>query len=170
MIDGAPGAIDPGSLHVEDPAKVAYLTQTTLAVDEVSETVGRLRERFPDLVGPGSDDICYATQNRQDAVKVLAGECDLLLVIGSDNSSNSRRLVEVSERQGCPAHLIDDETDVDLRWLADAAVVGVTAGASAPEVLVERVVAAIAGLGPAEVEERHLMDESVRFTLPADLR
>ncbi len=170
VIDGAAGAIDPASLHVEDPAKVAYLTQTTLAVDEVSETVGRLRERFPDLVGPGSDDICYATQNRQDAVKVLAGECDLLLVIGSDNSSNSRRLVEVSERQGCPAHLIDDEKDVDLRWLADAAVVGVTAGASAPEVLVERVVAAIAGLGPAEVEERHLMDESVRFTLPADLR
>src|SRR5205823_9863875 len=114
-------------------------TQTTLAVDEVQEVVADLRTQFPHLAGPGSDDICYATQNRQDAVKALAGECDLLLVIGSDNSSNSRRLVEVAEREGCPSHLVDDESGIDLAWLAGAKVVGLTAGASAPAVLVARV-------------------------------
>jgi 4-hydroxy-3-methylbut-2-enyl diphosphate reductase len=153
-----------------DPGRVAYLTQTTLAVDEVHHVVDAIGHRFPGLTGPGSDDICYATQNRQDAVKALAGACDLMLVIGSGNSSNSRRLVEVAERQGCPARLIDDEGDVDLAWLEGAGTVGLTAGASAPEVLVDRVIEAISGLGPVEVEERQVTEESVRFTLPVGLR
>ena len=150
--------------------KVAFLTQTTLAVDEVEGVVGALRERFPELAGPGSEDICYATTNRQDAVKVLARECDLLLVIGSQNSSNSQRLVEVAEREGCRAELLDDETEIDPAWLVDAATVAVTAGASAPEVLVEQVIGALAGLGPVRVEERNVVEESMRFTLPLELR
>jgi 4-hydroxy-3-methylbut-2-enyl diphosphate reductase len=150
--------------------RVAYLTQTTLAVDEVEDVVAALRDRFPALTGPGSDDICYATTNRQDAVKALAQECDLLLVIGSQNSSNSKRLVEVAEREGCRAELLDDETEIDPAWLLEADTVAVTAGASAPEMLVERVIGALAGLGPVQVEERNVVDESVRFTLPLELR
>jgi 4-hydroxy-3-methylbut-2-enyl diphosphate reductase len=150
--------------------RLAYLTQTTLAVDEVEGLVDELRRRFPSIEGPGSDDICYATQNRQDAVRTIATECDLVLVIGSVNSSNSKRLVEVAQRAGCRAHLIDDATDVRLEWLAGASTVGLTAGASAPETLVERVVEALAGLGPVTVEERHVVEESVRFTLPSGLR
>jgi 4-hydroxy-3-methylbut-2-enyl diphosphate reductase len=150
--------------------RVAYLTQTTLAVDEVEGVVRALRDRFPTLTGPGSDDICYATTNRQDAVKSLAKECDLLLVIGSQNSSNSKRLVEVAQREGCRSELLDDETEIDPAWLVDADTVAVTAGASAPEVLVERVVGALAGLGPVQVEERTVIDESMRFTLPLELR
>jgi 4-hydroxy-3-methylbut-2-enyl diphosphate reductase len=157
-------------VQVDPGQRVAYLTQTTLAVDEVDDVVKDLRRRFPDLVGPGSDDICYATSNRQDAVKALARGCDLLLVIGSDNSSNSKRLVEVAERQGCPARLIDDETEIDPEWLVGAATVGVTAGASAPEVLVDRVLEALAGLGPIEVRERQVVEESLQFTLPTELR
>ena len=149
---------------------MAYLTQTTLAVDEVEDVVAALRDRFPALSGPGSDDICYATTNRQDAVKALAQECDLLLVIGSQNSSNSKRLVEVAEREGCRAELLDDETEIDPAWLLEADTVAVTAGASAPEMLVERVIGALAGLGPVQVEERNVVDESVRFTLPLELR
>jgi len=150
--------------------RVAYLTQTTLAVDEVEDVVAALRDRFPALSGPGSDDICYATTNRQDAVKALAKECDLLLVIGSQNSSNSKRLVEVAEREGCRAELLDDETEIDPAWLLEADTVAVTAGASAPEMLVERVIGALAGLGPVQVEERNVVDESVRFTLFLELR
>jgi 4-hydroxy-3-methylbut-2-en-1-yl diphosphate reductase len=161
---------DVEALEVEDPERVAYLSQTTLAVDEVDEVVHSLRERFPALTGPGSADICYATQNRQDAVKVLARDCDLLLVIGSENSSNSKRLVEVAEREGCRAALIDDETGIDPEWLAGAETVGVTAGASAPEVLVDRLLDALAGLGPVTVEERQVTTESMRFTLPVELR
>jgi 4-hydroxy-3-methylbut-2-en-1-yl diphosphate reductase len=161
---------DVGDVEVADPARVVYLTQTTLAVDEVSDVVAALRRRFPMLVGPGSDDICYATQNRQDAVKALAGECDLVLVIGSDNSSNSKRLVEVAERAGTSARLIDDETDIDLRALATAHTIGLTAGASAPEALVTSVLDALAGLGPIEVEERVVGQESMRFTLPVEVR
>jgi 4-hydroxy-3-methylbut-2-enyl diphosphate reductase len=170
LLDGpaSAGGVDPE--EVGDPEKVAFLTQTTLAVDEVSEVVQSLRERFPQLAGPGSDDICYATQNRQDAVKALARDCDLLLVIGSKNSSNSKRLVEVSEREGCRSELIDDEGDILLEWLRDASVVGLTAGASAPELLVNRVIEALAGLGPVDVQERHVIDESMRFTLPVELR
>jgi 4-hydroxy-3-methylbut-2-enyl diphosphate reductase len=159
-----------GSLRLDRDRPVAYLTQTTLAVDEVDEAVRALRSRFPDLVGPGSDDICYATSNRQDAVRALAGECDLILVIGSPNSSNSRRLVEVAERLGCPARLLDDETELDPDWLAGATTVGVTAGASAPESLVDRVVEAVAGLGPVQVRERTVVEESLQFTLPAVVR
>jgi len=170
LVDGMGGLDGLSEGEVMDPHKVAYLTQTTLAVDEVSEVVETLRERFPNLTGPGSDDICYATQNRQDAVKALAGACDLLLVIGSGNSSNSRRLVEVAEREGCPARLIDDEADVRLDWLPGVTTVGVTAGASAPDILVERVVNALAGLGALEVEYRQVVDEAVRFTLPVELR
>jgi 4-hydroxy-3-methylbut-2-enyl diphosphate reductase len=149
---------------------VAYLTQTTLAVDEVEEVVDRLRRRFPELVGPGSEDICYATSNRQAAVRVLAREADLMLVIGSGNSSNSRRLVEVAEREGCQARLIDDDTEIDPAWLEGARTVALTAGASAPEILVDRVIAALRGLGPVEVEERHVVEESMEFTLPSELR
>jgi 4-hydroxy-3-methylbut-2-en-1-yl diphosphate reductase len=172
----APGAIrlvekaeDVAGLDL-DGDHVAYLTQTTLAVDEVGEVIRELRARYPDLQGPGSDDICYATSNRQEAVKVLARESDLLLVIGSENSSNSKRLVEVAEREGCQARLIDDETEVDLEWLAGAETVGVTAGASAPEVLVDRMVEALRGLGPVEVTEREVIEESMQFTLPVELR
>jgi 4-hydroxy-3-methylbut-2-enyl diphosphate reductase len=154
----------------EDGGRVAYLTQTTLAVDEVAEVVDRLQARFPSLVGPGSDDICYATTNRQDAVKALARDCDLLLVIGSDNSSNSKRLVEVSKRDGCAAELIDDENQIDPRWLAGASTVGVTAGASAPEVLVDRVIASLASLGAVEVVERNIIEERLQFTLPQEVR
>jgi 4-hydroxy-3-methylbut-2-enyl diphosphate reductase len=163
-------AEDVDGLQLGDEARVAYLTQTTLAVDEVDEVVEALRDRYPALAGPGSEDICYATSNRQDAVKALARDCDLLLVIGSDNSSNSKRLVEVAEREGSRARLIDDETEIDPEWLVDARTVGVTAGASAPEVLVDRVVAALAGLGPIEVQERHVVHESLQFTLPIELR
>jgi 4-hydroxy-3-methylbut-2-en-1-yl diphosphate reductase len=161
---------DVPGVEVDDPDRVAYLSQTTLAVDEVDEVVGALRDRFPSLSGPGSDDICYATQNRQDAVKVLARECDLLLVIGSENSSNSKRLVEVAEREGCRAALIDDELGIEPGLLLGAETVGVTAGASAPEVLVDRVLDALSGLGSVTVEERQVTAESMRFTLPVELR
>jgi 4-hydroxy-3-methylbut-2-enyl diphosphate reductase len=163
-------AEDVDALELPEGSPVAYLTQTTLAVDEVQGVVDALRRRFPSLAGPGSDDICYATSNRQDAVKVLAHEADLLLVIGSNNSSNSQRLVEVSEREGCPARLLDDETEIDPEWLVGMHTVGVTAGASAPEILVDRVVATLRGLGPVEVRERQVVDESLQFTLPIELR
>jgi 4-hydroxy-3-methylbut-2-en-1-yl diphosphate reductase len=164
---------DDGHLDATDvanPDRVAFLTQTTLAVDEVTEAVRELRRQFPALAVPGSEDICYATQNRQDAVKALAKECDLLLVIGSENSSNSQRLVEVAGREDCRAYLVDDETGIDPAWLEGARTVGLTAGASAPEVLVERVVAALADLGDVVVEERQVITESMRFTLPVELR
>jgi 4-hydroxy-3-methylbut-2-enyl diphosphate reductase len=168
LIDPA-GAAD-AMEGVEDPKKVAFLTQTTLAVDEVRSVVGGLRERFPSLAGPGSDDICYATQNRQDAVKAIAAECDVLLAIGSDNSSNSKRLVEVAERAGCSAYLIDDGGDIRLEWLAGAATIGLTAGASAPDTLARDVIAELEGLGPVAVEHRTIDEEDVRFTLPVELR
>jgi 4-hydroxy-3-methylbut-2-enyl diphosphate reductase len=155
---------------VDVPKRVAYVTQTTLAVDEVDEIVARLRSRFPDIEGPARDDICYATQNRQDAVRALAGECDVVLVVGSPTSSNSNRLVEVVQREGRPAHLVDDDGGVELRWVADAETVGITAGASAPEELVQRVISALGGLGPVDVAERSLLTEDVHFTLPAEVR
>jgi 4-hydroxy-3-methylbut-2-enyl diphosphate reductase len=152
-----------------DPENVAYLTQTTLAVDETDEIVEKLRERFPALRGPGSEDICYATSNRQHAVRAVARDADVVLVAGSQTSSNSKRLVEVARREGTPAYLVDDETDVDVAWLAGTATVGITAGASAPESLVHRLVVALASLGPVDVEERTQTTESLRFRLPREL-
>jgi 4-hydroxy-3-methylbut-2-enyl diphosphate reductase len=157
-------------VQVPDPAKVTYLTQTTLAVDETADIVSTLRERFPALRGPRSDDICYATTNRQQAIREVARESDVVLVVGSQTSSNSLRLVEVSEREGTPAYLVDDETDVDLDWIADAATVGVSAGASAPDALVHQLIDSIAALGGAEVEEPSPATESVFFRLPREVR
>jgi 4-hydroxy-3-methylbut-2-enyl diphosphate reductase len=155
-----------GSVQVDDPERVAYLTQTTLAIDETTGIVGALRDRFPKLVGPSSSDICYATQNRQDAVRALAEDCDTVLVVGSRNSSNSRRLVEVAERAGRPAALVEDGTDIPPELLIGADRVGLTAGASAPESLVEGVVRALDGLGGATVSERTVAREDVYFKLP----
>jgi 4-hydroxy-3-methylbut-2-en-1-yl diphosphate reductase len=164
------GPEEVGGLEIEDPGRVAYLTQTTLAVDETAEVVQALRQRFPDLVGPKASDICYATQNRQDAVRALAAECDLVLVVGSTNSSNSRRLVEVSERAGCPALLVEDASEIPPWRLIDTPRIGVTAGASAPETLVQGVVRALDGLGGARVSERTVATEDVHFKLPIELR
>jgi 4-hydroxy-3-methylbut-2-enyl diphosphate reductase len=157
-------------LDVQDPDRIAYLTQTTLAVDETSGVVERLRERFPEIVGPRSDDICYATQNRQDAVKALARSTDVVLVVGSRNSSNSNRLVEVAERHGCRAKLIDSEADIDLSLLNGARRIGVTAGASSPERIVRRIVAALGVLGPVSISEHQVAAEEVTFTLPREVR
>ena len=161
---------DAAHVAVPDPGRVAYVTQTTLALDDVADVVAVLRDRFPSLAGPAADDVCYATQNRQDAVRAIAGDCDLLLVVGSQNSSNSQRLVEVAGRAGCPAHLIDDEREIDLRWLAGAATVGVTAGASAPAEIVDLVVAALGGLGTLDIQTRAVTAETVRFSLPEEVR
>ena len=158
------------SVTVRDPARVAYLSQTTLAVDETEQVVGVLRERFPGVVGPASSDICYATQNRQDAVRALARDCDVILVVGSQNSSNSRRLVEVAQRAGCRALLIDEPTQIPPELLRGARRIGLTAGASAPEDLVAQVISAISGLGEVELGERSVATESVQFKLPAELR
>ncbi len=163
------GPADVAELEVPDPGRVAFLTQTTLAVDDVASTVAALRARFPALRGPSSDDICYATQNRQDAVRAAAGAAELTLVVGSANSSNSQRLVEVAERAGCPAHLIDDAAELDPAWLAGTATVALTAGASAPETLVRQVLAALADLGPVEVVEEPVATETVTFTLPKEV-
>ncbi|MFI7608409.1 4-hydroxy-3-methylbut-2-enyl diphosphate reductase [Micromonospora sp. NPDC049366] len=173
----APGRIrlvpDPAAaetVQVDDPERVSYLVQTTLAMDEAAGILDALRRRFPALAGPGSDDICYATTNRQRAITAVAGRADLVLVVGSTNSSNSRRLVEVAERAGARAHLVDDVSGIDLRWLAGAATVGVTAGASAPPGLVDEVVAALTALGAREVSEHTAAVEDVVFTLPKEVR
>ncbi|MEU0468011.1 4-hydroxy-3-methylbut-2-enyl diphosphate reductase [Amycolatopsis sp. NPDC006131] len=158
---------DVAGLRVPDPSRVSYLTQTTLAVDETAEVVDTLRERFPALRGPRSDDICYAATNRQAAVRAVLDEADLLLVAGSANSANSRHLVELAHRQGKPAHLVDRCEDIRFAWLRTAATVAVTAGASAPPELVDRLVAALGGLGPVTVEERVTAVETVRFGEPA---
>ncbi|MDQ7905762.1 4-hydroxy-3-methylbut-2-enyl diphosphate reductase [Phytohabitans sp. ZYX-F-186] len=152
-----------------DPSRVAYAMQTTLAVDEAEGIADVLRGRFPALDGPRRDDICYATTNRQRAVAAVAREADLVLVVGSENSSNSRRLVEVAERAGAPAHLVDDVGQVDLRWLAGARRVGITAGASAPPHLVDDLVHCLSGLGPVTVRETETTREDVRFTLPREV-
>jgi 4-hydroxy-3-methylbut-2-enyl diphosphate reductase len=152
---------------VPDPTRVSYLTQTTLAVDETEEIVAVLRSRFPRLRGPATDDICYATTNRQQALSSVAADADLVLVVGSANSSNSVRLVELARRAGTAAYLIDDAGDIRPEWLAGVRTVGVTAGASAPPGLVDEVVAA---LGPVTVLERETATESIRFTLPPAVR
>ncbi|HEY3775316.1 MAG TPA: 4-hydroxy-3-methylbut-2-enyl diphosphate reductase [Solirubrobacteraceae bacterium] len=161
---------DVADLHVADPTRVAYLTQTTLAVDETAGVVDALRARFPGAVGPPSSDICYATQNRQDAVRALAAECDLVLVVGSENSSNSRRLVEVATRAGCDALLVEGAEHIPPAALAGVQRIGVTAGASAPEALVQRVVRALGGLGAVKVSERRVATENMHFKLPPEVR
>ncbi|MGA7055625.1 MAG: 4-hydroxy-3-methylbut-2-enyl diphosphate reductase [Mycobacterium sp.] len=158
------------TVHPADPRKVAYVMQTTLAADEAERTVAVLRERFPALVAPLQEDICYATTNRQAAVRDVAARCDLVLVLGSDNSSNSHRLAEVAERCGTTAYLVENASDVDLRWLVGARRVGVTAGASAPPHLVDEVVRTLSGLGRITVREAVVADEDVEFTLPLEVR
>ncbi|ONI71093.1 4-hydroxy-3-methylbut-2-enyl diphosphate reductase [Actinosynnema sp. ALI-1.44] len=158
---------DAAALQVPDPSRVSYLMQTTLAVDEAAEVVSALRSRFPDLKGPASDDICYATTNRQNALNAIADESDLVLVVGSTNSSNSVRLVELARRAGTPAYLIDDVGEIKAKWLTGVRVVGVTAGASAPPGLVDEVVAA---LNPISVEDREVAKETIQFTLPPAAR
>jgi len=163
-------AEEAGRVEVPDSRQVSYLTQTTLSVDETAEVVDVLRARFPALKGPASDDICFATTNRQDALSAIAVEADLMLVVGSRNSSNSVRLVELARRAGTAAQLIDDASDIRPEWLSRARTIGLTAGASAPPRLVDAVVATLGGLGPVSVEERETTRETVQFTLPATVR
>jgi 4-hydroxy-3-methylbut-2-enyl diphosphate reductase len=160
---------DVARLDIDDPDEVAFLTQTTLAVDDAMVVVDELRRRFPKLVGPKTDDICYATQNRQVALRAVAREADLVLVVGSENSSNSKRLVEVAEKEGTPGRLIDDETDLDAVWLVGKETIALTAGASAPEELVQRVISELSGLGAVTVEDRTVGSESIRFNLPKEV-
>jgi 4-hydroxy-3-methylbut-2-enyl diphosphate reductase len=180
-IEGTAGEVPGGTVVIEsleqleglglDPGEpVAYLTQTTLSVDDTLNVVDGLRARFSDLAGPHSDDICYATQNRQVAVKATAPEADVVLIVGAVNSSNSNRMVEVARVAGTPAHLVPDETDLDPEWLRGAEVVGVSSGASAPEVLVERLLKKLAELGYDHVETREITSEDVTFSLPPWLR
>src|SRR5215218_7713811 len=161
---------DVDELEVEDPDRIAYITQTTLSVDETSSIIARLKEKFPNAMGPKTDDICYATTNRQQAVKALAKECDLVLVIGSTNSSNSNRLVEVAREHGADSYLIDNHGQVDEAWLDGVETVGITSGASAPEELVERLVTFFRRRGASDVGELKTVDEDVRFMLPGEIR
>jgi 4-hydroxy-3-methylbut-2-enyl diphosphate reductase len=161
---------DVDELEVEDPEKVAYISQTTLSVDETRAIIARLRERFPGAIGPRTDDICYATTNRQMAVKQLAAQCDLVLVIGSRNSSNSQRLVDVTREHGTEAHLIDHEGQVREDWLEGKRVVGITSGASAPEELVQRLVDHFRARGSDDVAELEVVSDDVRFMLPKKIR
>jgi 4-hydroxy-3-methylbut-2-enyl diphosphate reductase len=161
---------DVGRLKVRDPERLTYVTQTTLSVEDTRRIVEALRRRFPALRGPRKDDICYATQNRQDAVKELARRCDLVLVVGSPNSSNSNRLREIAQQQGAPAYLIDGPEDIWPEWLDGKSRIGVTAGASAPEVLVKRVVERIRGNADVAVEEVVTGREGISFSLPLELR
>jgi 4-hydroxy-3-methylbut-2-enyl diphosphate reductase len=168
LVDGTDGA---AQVEVRDPSKVVWLSQTTLSVDETTVTVNALRERFPQLLDPPSDDICYATQNRQAAVKVIATEADLVLVVGSPNSSNSVRLVEVAKDYGAPeAYLVDDAGEVEQHWLDGVSTIGVTSGASVPEELVTAVLDKLAGFGFGTVEEVEAIEEHMTFALPRELR
>jgi len=158
------------TLAVRDPERLAFVTQTTLSMDDTARVIDALRERFPAIQGPRKDDICYATQNRQDAVKQLAAGCDLLLVVGSPNSSNSNRLRELGERMGATAYLVDGADDIDAAWLEGKAHIGVTAGASAPEVLVKEVIQRLRDLGADGVTEVDGRPENVTFSMPRELR
>jgi 4-hydroxy-3-methylbut-2-enyl diphosphate reductase len=160
---------DVDRLEIKDPERVVYLTQTTLSLDETSAIVTRLLERFPKIAGPKTQDICYATENRQLAVKAVAPLCQALLVVGSQNSSNSRRLVEVCQKAGVPAYLLDDRSEVDPDMLANVDTVAVTAGASAPEHLVQELIDHLRANGYSDLEEAEIKEEDVRFTLPSDL-
>jgi 4-hydroxy-3-methylbut-2-enyl diphosphate reductase len=156
-------------LQVRDPNNLAYVTQTTLSLDDAARVIAALKYRFPDIAAPKSDDICYATQNRQDAVKSLSGQCDLVIVVGSPNSSNSNRLREVAQNQGITAYMVDNASELQPEWLVGKQRVGVTAGASAPEVLVKEVVAKLASLGATDVRELEGIVEHVVFPLPRNL-
>ena len=160
---------DVANLQVLDEANLAYVTQTTLSVDDARQIIAALKGRYPTIIGPKKDDICYATQNRQDAVKALALECDVVIVVGSPNSSNSNRLREVAQNMGVPAYMVDAAADLDPRWVLGAARVGVTAGASAPEVLVRELIERLRALGATEVREMAGITESVVFPLPKSL-
>ncbi|MBI1285871.1 MAG: 4-hydroxy-3-methylbut-2-enyl diphosphate reductase, partial [Thiobacillus sp.] len=160
---------DVASLQVADPDRLAYVTQTTLSVDDAARVVEALRARFPNITGPKKDDICYATQNRQDAVKILAPQCDVVIVVGSPTSSNSNRLREVAENLGVPAYMVDNASEIDPRWIADSSRVGVTAGASAPEVLVREVVERLKDLGIGSVADLDGVQEKIGFPLPREL-
>ena len=161
---------DVARLELPDPGRVAYISQTTLAVDETAAIIARLRERFPAIVGPRTDDICYATTNRQAAVRQMAAKCDLVLVIGSSNSSNSNRLVEVARDHGAESHLIDNESQVRDEWLEDKRIVGISSGASAPEELVQRLIGFFRARGTDDVSEFEVVREDVRFMLPKEIR
>jgi 4-hydroxy-3-methylbut-2-enyl diphosphate reductase len=160
---------DVDRLEIKDPERVVYLTQTTLSLDETRDIVARLLERFPKIIGPKTQDICYATENRQLAVKAVAPMCEALLVVGSQNSSNSRRLVEVCEKAGVPAYLLDDSSEVQDGMLENIGTVAVTAGASAPEHLVQELIDHLQAKGYSDLEEVEIKEEDVRFTLPSDL-
>lgn len=167
QVVGSPDQVD--SLIVPDPDRVAYLTQTTLSLDETKDVIAALRQRFPNIKGPAAQDICYATENRQVAVKQVASEADLLLVVGSDNSSNSNRLVEVARNLQTSSHLIDSFRNIKPEWLQDVKTIALTAGASAPECLVEEVVKFLATKGFENVQEVEVMPENVRFGLPPEI-
>jgi len=160
---------DVARLEVRDPDNLAFVTQTTLSMDDARRTIDALKQRFPNIVGPKRDDICYATQNRQDAVKALARESDVVLVVGSPNSSNSNRLREVAQNEGVAAYMVDNADELKAEWVAGQGVVGVTAGASAPEVLVRQVVEKLVGLGAKSVRELEGAVENVTFPLPKAL-
>jgi 4-hydroxy-3-methylbut-2-enyl diphosphate reductase len=179
-VEGTMGQVDGGmhlvekvedvfGLKVADPARLAYVTQTTLSVDDAAAIVFALKARFPAIVGPKKDDICYATQNRQDAVRELSDRCGLLLVVGSPNSSNSNRLREVATQKGVPAYLVDDASEINPEWLQGSPTVGVSAGASAPDTLVRQVIARLRELGAADVQELAGIPENVSFPLPRQL-
>ena len=157
-------------LEVRDPTTLAFVTQTTLSVDDTAKVIDALRKKFPQIQGPRKDDICYATQNRQDAVKSLADEVDIVLVVGSINSSNSNRLRELAERCGARAYLIDDANMIDSQWLSGTRSVGVTAGASAPELLVEQVISALRERGAVDIRNLDGREENITFSLPKELR
>jgi 4-hydroxy-3-methylbut-2-enyl diphosphate reductase len=161
---------DVDRLEIDNPDKVAYISQTTLSVDETRSIIAALREKFPNITGPRTDDICYATTNRQAAVRQLARECDLVLVIGSRNSSNSNRLVEVARDFGADSYLIDNESQVREEWLDGKRVVGISSGASAPEDLVQRLVAFFRDRGTEDISEFEVVKEDVRFMLPKEIR
>jgi len=167
QVVGSPAQVD--SLTVPDPNRVAYLTQTTLSLDETKDIIAALKKKFPNIQGPHAQDICYATENRQVAVKQVASDADLLLVVGSENSSNSNRLVEVARNLGTNAHLIDSYKNIQAEWLEGVKTISLTAGASAPECLVEEVVKFLATKGFDNVQELEVMPENVRFGLPPEI-